>query len=161
MADLTRLQNSQPVQITDDSTQVAVLTTTVPGSTVVALAIREVQRGQQTSANSMPVVLASDQTAVSQVVSSFTNKSTTVGTAAAALTTASTASTIGVQLRSAIGNVGKIYIGSSTAVTAGTTAATDGMVLYAGDSFLVPVNNANLIFGISDTAGNTLFYNVF
>lgn len=61
MADLDEIQASQTVELTDGNTQAAVLATAKPGASEIGLVVREAQRGQQTSANSIPVVLPTDQ----------------------------------------------------------------------------------------------------
>lgn len=153
MGDLTRLQNSQAVQITDDSTQ-AVAVTTSPSGSEAGLVTRNIPYGTQT-------VSVSGSVSTNSVVGSFTNKSCTVGTSAAQINSGSISSTIGIQVRSSTANSGKIYIGSSSSVTAGTNASTDGFLLLSGESLMIPTNNVNLIYAISDTASQTLFFLVF
>lgn len=61
-------------QITDSTNTNAVkLNTSLPGSSDAALTVREAAQGQQTMANSQPVVLASDQTTIPVTVSTNTN----------------------------------------------------------------------------------------
>ncbi len=64
MADLTAIDNSVYVSITDSASLVAKILTATPSSGDEALAVREVQRGQGTMATSIPVTIASDQTAL-------------------------------------------------------------------------------------------------
>jgi hypothetical protein len=63
MPDLSRLQSSDPVVITDTTSAAGVFSSN-PTSGVPALAVREVRAGQATMAASFPVVIASDQSAV-------------------------------------------------------------------------------------------------
>jgi hypothetical protein len=63
MADLTELKQAMAVEITDTSgTNEAKINTSLPGVSDAALTVREARQGQQTSANSIPVVMASDIT---------------------------------------------------------------------------------------------------
>jgi len=60
-------------------------------------------------------------------------------------------------------NAGVVFLGYSSAVTAGSTDATDGMPIEAGRSYQVPVAllpNKNLsdIKLISDTGTNKVYY---
>jgi len=65
MSDLGKIATAEPVFLTDGSAQQVVITTALPASSSAGLAVREVSQGQQTSANSRPVVIASDQSALS------------------------------------------------------------------------------------------------
>ncbi len=72
MSDLTSVDNSTPVSITDSNTLTVKVRTSSPLSGDEALAIREVQRAQGTMATSIPVVIASDQSTLNvQTNSSF------------------------------------------------------------------------------------------
>lgn len=95
---------------------------------------------------------------VAGTTNSFTSKSVTVGLTAAQISPLSYQAIYGVQLRSASSNTGKIYIGNSLSVTALTAPATDGFVLTAGDGLFLPLSNVNLIYAISDTAAQILFF---
>ena len=64
MADLTEVQTSQVVEITDGSADRADVATSTPAGGIGGLVVREAQRGQATMAASIPVTLASDQTAL-------------------------------------------------------------------------------------------------
>lgn len=65
MPDINQTQAGLAVFISDgDASQKAGVVTTTPSASDPALEVREVARGQQTATNSIPVVLASDQTAI-------------------------------------------------------------------------------------------------
>jgi hypothetical protein len=65
MADITGSQAGLHVEITDAVNAVdANVRTTTPGGSDAGLVVREAARGQDTSANSMPVVIASDQSSL-------------------------------------------------------------------------------------------------
>lgn len=61
MPDLTRVDAAEAVEITDGSSQSVKVRTAQPSSGDEGLVVREAARGQVIAANSMPVVLASDQ----------------------------------------------------------------------------------------------------
>ncbi|MGL1765619.1 hypothetical protein ACSTIG_23670, partial [Vibrio parahaemolyticus] len=59
---LAKIATAEPITITDGvSQQVAVSTSSPPSSSAVGLIVREAAQGQQTMANSQPVVIASNQ----------------------------------------------------------------------------------------------------
>lgn len=64
MSDLGKIATAEPVILTDGISQQVALTTALPASSAVGMAVREVSQGQQTAANSHPVVLASDQSPI-------------------------------------------------------------------------------------------------
>lgn len=64
MSDLNKIQSAQTIIVTDGLTQEAVLGSSIPVGTEVALLVRDACVGQQTAANSRPVVIASDQSAI-------------------------------------------------------------------------------------------------
>ena len=93
----------------------------------------------------------------SDVVSSFDHVSNLdIDASAEQITTTSIAATKGVAVKAASTNTGILYIGNSD-VTAGTTAATDGFPLSAGESVTIPVNNANLLYAIGSAANQAVF----
>lgn len=93
----------------------------------------------------------------SQVTSTFDHGSNRdVDTAAEQITTSSITAKFGVVVKAASSNTGIIYVGNSD-VTAGTTDATDGFELLAGESVTVKVNNANLVYVIA-SANNQIIY---
>lgn len=63
----------------------------------------------------------------------------------------------GVTVKAARANTGLIYVGKSD-VTAGTTDATDGFELGAGESLFLPVSNANLIYVIGSANNQKIFW---
>ena len=89
------------------------------------------QFGQETMANSMPVVWASDQTPVANPLSILTGQVT--------VTTTATAS-----------NTGKIYVGASDVTTS------TGYALAAGNSVTIAVQNTNVIYILGQNTSDTL-----
>ena len=69
MPDLSRIQSSQPIQITDDSAQAAVLSSSNPAGTEVGLIVRNIPSGTQTVAGSVSAVPTGTYT----VTGSFTS----------------------------------------------------------------------------------------
>jgi len=63
----------------------------------------------------------------------------------------------GVVLRAPSANTGIIYVGNSD-VTAGTTAATDGIPLEPGESLFIEIDNPNKLYGIADVANQKIFW---
>lgn len=80
-----------------------------------------------------------------------------VDTAAEQITVSSITAKFGVVVKAANANTGTIYVGNSD-VTAGTTDATDGFELGAGESILVRVNNANLVYVIASTNNQIIYW---
>jgi hypothetical protein len=80
-----------------------------------------------------------------------------IDTTAEQITTTSFAAKFGVTVKSAADNTDTVYIGNSD-VTAGTTAATDGFPLEPGESITLPVNNPNLLYAISASANQKVFW---
>lgn len=79
-----------------------------------------------------------------------------IDTTAEQITSTSFACKFGVTLKADITNTGIIYIGNSD-VTAGTTAATDGFPLSAGETLTLEVNNSNIPYAIA-SANNQIIY---
>lgn len=80
-----------------------------------------------------------------------------VDTAAEVLTTTATRFIHGMTIIADNTNTGVLYVGSSSAVTAGTTAATDGAPIYPGTWLFFPVVNAADIYVIG-SANNQICY---
>jgi hypothetical protein len=147
MSDLTRIQTAFPIQVTDADSQAAVLATTLPSSSAIALVVRDAAQGIQTSANSRPVVVASDQ----QIGrSNFVAGQTSVGLLQVQLP--NNAVYMSVTVKANNGNSGTVYVG----VTGVTTST--GFELGAGESVSLPVDNTNRIFVIADAASQTISY---
>lgn len=79
-----------------------------------------------------------------------------VDTTAEALTSTSFATAKGITIVADSTNTGIVYVGNSD-VTAGTTAATDGFPLGAGESITLEVSNPNLLYVIG-SANNQIVY---
>ncbi len=79
----------------------------------------------------------------------------TVGTSAAAITSTAFACKRGVGLKADAANAGTIYIGPSD-VTAGSTPATDGWPLAAGEELYLPLDDPRTVFAIASAASQQL-----
>lgn len=69
----------------------------------------------------------------------------------------SQAASFGVTVKAGSANTGIVYVGKSD-VTAGTTDATDGFPLDAGESITLPLNNANLIYVIGSANNQKVYW---
>ena len=117
--------------------------------------------GSGTATGAIRVELPTDGTGVvgitSEVTTAFDHGSNRdIDTSAEQITSTSAAAKFGVLLKADRTNTGILYIGNSD-VTAGTTAATDGIPLEAGESILLPVNNSNIPYAIA-SANNQVIY---
>jgi len=119
---------------------------------------------QKTMANSLPVVIASDQTAVAVTLGSTTLTATVQPAGVAAVvsgrqvvTTAGTAVQLSAQacksvaLTAAAANTGVVVLGDSTVVAAAGTRK--GLPLAAGDTAITSVSNMNLLWMDSTVNG--------
>ncbi len=94
---------------------------------------------------------------VSAVSSTFDHGSNRdIDTTAEQLTATSFSAKFGVLVRADSANTGTIFIGNSD-VTAGTTDATDGFPLAAGEAKSFPVDNPNKLYAIG-SATNQIAY---
>lgn len=87
----------------------------------------------------------------------FSTFGVTVGTSAVRLSSASVPCTRGVYVKAAPGNIGVVYVGASSGVTAGGTDATDGYPLSAGHEVYVPINDVNKLWAIASAVSQKIF----
>lgn len=80
-----------------------------------------------------------------------------IDTTAEQISTASYVPTWGVMLTADAANSGILYIGNSD-VTAGTTDATDGTPLSAGESKTFPIDNVNKLYAIGSAANQIAYW---
>ena len=80
-----------------------------------------------------------------------------IDTIAEQITSTSFSAKRGVILRCPLANTGTVYVGNSD-VTAGTTAATDGIPIESGESLFLEVNNPNLLYAIGSANNQTIFW---
>jgi hypothetical protein len=80
-----------------------------------------------------------------------------IDTTAEQITTTSFSAKFGITLKADITNTGIVYIGNSD-VTAGTTAATDGFPLSAGETLTLEVNNSNIPYAIASAVNQKLYW---
>ena len=147
MSDLNRIQTALPIQVTDAGSQAVALTTTLPSSSAIALVVRDAAQGIQTSANSRPIVVASDQ----QIGrSNFVAGQSTVGLSQVQLPNNQVYMSVTVKANN--GNSGTVYVGLTG------VAASTGFELGAGESVSLPVDNTNRIFLIADAASQTVSF---
>jgi hypothetical protein len=78
-----------------------------------------------------------------------------VGTSAAAITATAFNCKRGVGLKADTGNAGTIYVGPSD-VTAGSTPATDGWPLAAGEELFLPIDDPRSVHAIASAASQQL-----
>jgi len=105
------------------------------------------QFGQETMANSMPVVWASGQTPVANPLSILTGQ-VTVTTTATALPSHTIVRSI--TITATASNTGKIYVGASDVTTS------TGYALAAGNSVTIAVQNTNVIYILGQNTSDTL-----
>lgn len=99
-----------------------------------------------------------DVLSVTDTQSSFDHGSNLdIDASAEQITSTSFSAKRGVTLRAPSTNTGILYIGNSD-VTAGTTAATDGIPLEPGDSLFVEIDNPNKLYAIADTVNQKIFW---
>ena len=70
----------------------------------------------------------------------------------------SIAASFGVTVRADPANTGVVYVGLDNAITAGTTDATDGFPLQAGESITLPVANSNQLWVIGSAVNQIVYY---
>jgi len=149
MSELDRLQTAAPITITDGSASLeAVIKTGVPGVNDPGLVVREGTRGQLTSSNSIPVVIANDQQ-ISR--GSLVAGQATINTAAAALVANSVK--LSLTIKASNDNNATIFVGKDNSVT-----PSNGFELGPGESVTVPVENTNLIYLISNSGSQKISY---
>lgn len=117
----------------------------VPTGSERGLVTIEGSRGQSTSNDSIPVVMASDQSIGRSNVIVFQQ---TIGTSESQLT--SNAISLSVTIKALNGNSGTIYVG-----TTGVTSST-GFELGAGESISLAVDNTNRLYAIASVAGQKI-----
>lgn len=86
-----------------------------------------------------------------------TGAKSAIGTSAVQIVAAYTPCQSGVLVRADSANTDTVYLGDGT-VTHGTADATDGFPLSAGDMTFVPVTDASLVFAISATSPQRVFW---
>lgn len=119
--------------------------TTLPDTSDMGLVVREARKGQSTSANSIPVVVASDQSLGKSNVVVFQE---TVGLTSAQLS--NNAITLSVTIKALDSNTGTIFIGTSGVTTS------NGFELSAGESVTISIDNTNRLYAIATLAGQKL-----
>jgi len=86
-----------------------------------------------------------------------TGATSNIGTTAVQITTTSIVCPHGVLVKADDNNTGDVYVGPK-GVTAGTTDATDGIRLRAGDAVTMEIDNANTIYVIASVAGQKVWW---
>ena len=87
-----------------------------------------------------------------------TGAKSSIGTTAVQMTTSSVPVSFGVLVKAATANSGRVYVGSSDAVTNGSADATDGFELKSGEGILLEVDNANRLYVIASASGQKVFW---
>lgn len=91
------------------------------------------------------------------LVSAPTTGKKTLDTSIAQLTATNIPCRFGVQVKADDDNSGTIWVGRSS-VTAGTTDATDGFKLKAGQGKFFPIRNANLLYGVASATSQIAYW---
>lgn len=110
--------------------------------------------GQKNMANSLPVTLASDQSAINfslVIPSTFQTNQTNVTTSASLVINASISTRKSIVIRSLIQNSNNIYIGTSNAVTSG-----NGFEIGPGEAIDIDLDGSSEIWAISDIGINRI-----
>lgn len=153
MADLPIAEDNGllPTSINDPVTVTQIANVTAAGALKVdGSAVTQPVSGTVTVTGSLGNTLASAIT---------TGSKSSIGTSAVQISSTSVVATTSVTIRSSIANTDLIYFGPST-VTHNTAAATDGLPLKIGESITMPITNLNLVYAISPTAGQEVFWMV-
>lgn len=117
----------------------------IPSGTERGLVTKEGSRGQQTSGDSIPVVMASDQSIGRSDVVVFQQ---TVGTSQIQLP--SNAISLSVTIKALNNNGGVVYVGVNG------VDASNGFELGAGESVSLAVDNTNRLYAVSDSSGQKI-----
>ena len=134
------------VVITGEGADDVVATTgTLPNNGDVGLVVREARKGQSTSANSIPVVVASDQTIGRSNVIVFQE---VIGLSETRLS--NNAISLSVTIKSMDSNTGIIYLG-----IVGVTNS-NGFELSAGESISISIDNTNRLYAIASSVNQKL-----
>ena len=81
--------------------------------------------------------------------------------AGVALTSTSSPLSYGIWVKAGTANTSKVYVGLSTSITAGTTDATDGYELSAGQEVFLPVyvvTNATAVYVIAAASSQKVYF---
>lgn len=81
-----------------------------------------------------------------------------IGTTAVQMKASSVPANNGVMVKADSANSGKVYVGSSSGVTNGSSDTTDGFQLSAGDGVVITIDNANDIWLIGSAAGQKVYW---
>lgn len=88
----------------------------------------------------------------------FHGRKSGISTTAVQLTTTSNRCKRGIVVKAAVGNSGKVYVGSSLDVTADSADATDGFELSAGDSIMTETDDPSKLFLIASAPDQKVFW---
>jgi len=134
------------VVVTGEGADDVVTTTgTLPNDGDIGLVVREARKGQSTSANSIPVVVASDQTVGRSNVIVFQE---IIGTSEMQLS--DNAISLSVTIKSINSNDGVVYLG-----VFGVTNS-NGFELNAGESISISIDNTNRLYAIASSINQKL-----
>lgn len=93
------------------------------------------------------------------VESSFSHGAkSSITTSAVQMVVSSTPATQGVLVKAALANTANVHVGGSASVTVNASDSTDGFELGAGESIVVPVNDANLIYLIAASGSQKVYW---
>lgn len=147
---------SVPVVIASDQSTLTIQATDLDTRNLVFATDKVDISGSTLGANSG--VDIGDVDVLTEVSSTFDHGSNRdVDTTAEQITTSSITAKFGVLVKAANANTGTIYVGNSD-VTAGTTDATDGFEIGAGESVLIKVDNANKVYAIASAINQIVYW---
>ena len=160
MADLpiTSDAGATPVVINDPTT-IANVANVKAGSTAPVAADNALVITESPNSPVKHVIVDSGSITTALASAITTGSTSSIGASAVQIHSGSLPAATGVTIRSSTTNTDLIYFGPSS-VTANTTAATDGLPLKIGESITMPITNINLVYGISPTAGQKVFWMV-
>lgn len=90
-----------------------------------------------------------------------TGRKSSVGTTAVQLISTATPISYNVTIKAAAANTGKVYVGTSSAVTADGADGTDGIELSAGEAITLPkafASDASSIYLIASASSQKVFF---
>lgn len=87
----------------------------------------------------------------------YTGAKSSIGTSVVQISSSTTYLNKGILVKAAKANSGTVYVGSS-GVTAGTTDATDGFELGAGESIFIETDRLDRVYAIASASSQKVFW---
>ena len=102
--------------------------------------------------------IIADATSAIDKTSVKTGSKNSIGGSAVQMYTSTYPLRVGITVKASVVNAGRIYVGTSSAVTPNTSADNDGFELAAGESHFIPVNDLNKVWLVASQSGQKAFY---